>query len=146
MKNQTYCNALQPRTFNVVSLLALTSIRESALHASLYTAPTCPLSVATNFPVRPFHIRTLLSHAALAAHWPFGLNTTCATWRWCPVRRAMGLSLPPRSMAASEEEVEEAREGKSDHRKSVWSSDPETRSSPCEDTRLLYRASASNCA
>lgn len=35
-------------TFSVLSLLALTSSRESADHVSRYTAPTCPRNVATN--------------------------------------------------------------------------------------------------
>jgi hypothetical protein len=68
-------------TLRVLSLLALTSKRESALQASRYTALMCPRSVATNFPVFPSHRRTLLSHAALAAQRPSGLNTTCATCR-----------------------------------------------------------------
>lgn len=69
-------------TFTVLSLLALINIRESALQARRYTAPIWPLSVATNLPVRPSQTRTLLSHAALAAHRPSGLNATCATCRW----------------------------------------------------------------
>ena len=106
----------------------------------------CPRSVATNLPVRPSHTRTELSHAALAAQRPSGLNATCATCRWCPVRRARGLSFPPRSAAAAAASPEAVREGKSDHRKSVWSSEPEMSSSPAVETRALYRARASDCA
>lgn len=133
----------------VPSLLALTTILESALHATLYTAPTWPLNVAMNFPVRPSHNRTLLSHAQLAAHRPSGLNATCETCLWCPVRRAIGLSLPPRSAADAVEasEAEGAmREGKRDQRKSVWSSEPVMRISPLAETMLLYRAVASDWA
>ena len=39
-------NLSNNHTFNVLSLLALTTLA-SALHANLYTAPTCPLGVAT---------------------------------------------------------------------------------------------------
>ncbi len=131
-------------TFSVLSLLALTSSRESALHASRYTAAMCPRRVATNLPVRPSHTRTELSHAALAAHRPSGLNATWEICRWCPVSRVRGFSFPPRSAAADDASEDAVRDGNSDHRKSVWSSEPEIRSSPAVDTSVLYRARASD--
>lgn len=121
-------------TFNVLSLLALTNILASALHANLYTAPTCPLSVATNFPVRPSHIRTAPSHPADAAHRPSGENATCEIWRWCPVRRARGFVV---------RDAEEREEEKGDQRKRVWSSEPEIKSSGVLCRRAVYRARAS---
>ncbi len=107
------------RTFTVLSLLALTSSLESALHVTRYTAATCPLRVATNFPVLPSHRRTLLSKAADAAHLPSGLNATCYTCLWWPVNRVMGFNFPPRSVAAVDASEEAVREGNSDHRKRV---------------------------
>ena len=56
----------------VESFDALTSRRESADHATWYTAPTWPVSVATNAPVRPCHSLTFLSKLALASSRPFG--------------------------------------------------------------------------
>ena len=106
----------------------------------------CPRRVATNLPVRPSHRRTLLSHAALAAHRPSGLNATCATCRWCPVKRAKGFSFPPFEAAISEDCLESEREGKSDHKNSVWSSEPVIMSSDAEETRALYRSKARDCA
>ena len=115
------------QTLSVLSLLALINNRLSALHASRYTAPTWPRSVATNLPVRPSHTRTLLSQAADAAHRPSGEKATWETWRWWPVSRAMGL-------------VEE----RGDQRKRVWSSEPEMSSSVGEvRRRVVYRVCAS---
>lgn len=142
LSHQTKKNQHLPRThnnnnhtFNVLSLLALTNILASALHANLYTAPTCPLSVATNFPVRPSHTRTAPSHPADAAHRPSGENATWLIWRWCPVRRARGLVLEGGGTAEGE--------GKGDQRKRVWSSEPEMRSSGVLWRRAVYRAWAS---
>jgi len=71
-----------------------------------------------NFPVFPSHIRTELSQEDEATKRPSGEKATWKICRWCPVRRVMGLL--------------EGRDGddeKGDHRKSVWSSEPEMRSS-----------------
>jgi hypothetical protein len=140
----------------VPSRLALTTNLESALHVTLYTAPTCPLSVATNFPVRPDHSRTEVSHEAEAAQRPSGEKHTCDIWRWWPVRRETGWSLPEGSVAgvldgsASVVEVgsvvvlgEGEEDGKRDHKNSVWSSEPEMRSSGVDARRVVYRFRAS---
>lgn len=63
-------------TLIVESLLALTSILESADQATRYTAATCPLKLETNFPVRPSQIFTALSKPAEAIHLPSGENAT----------------------------------------------------------------------
>lgn len=63
-------------TLSVVSLLALTNILESADQATLYTAATCPLRLAINFPVRPSQSLTALSKPALAIIRPSGENAT----------------------------------------------------------------------
>ena len=128
-------------TFSVLSLLALISILESALHASLYTAPTCPLSVATNFPVRPSHTLTAPSHPADAALLPSGEKATCDIWRWCPVSRARGFVADP---VVGVEDGDE--EGKGDQRKRVWSSEPEISSSGVLCRRAVYLALASSWA
>ena len=81
-------------TLSVVSLLADTSIRESADQATRYTAATCPLKFAMNLfislilernrathsPVLPSHSLTALSNPALAINRPSGEK---ATWLTC---------------------------------------------------------------
>ena len=125
------------QTFRVLSLLALINILPSALHASRYTAPTWPRSVAINFPVRPSHIRTLLSQAADAAHRPSGENATCDICRWWPVNRATGLVIE----CWPEDDGDDA--GKGDHRKRVWSSEPEMSNSGVVRRSASYRVFAS---
>ena len=66
------------RAFSVESLDADTSSRESADHATWYTGPTCPRSVATNAPRTPSHSLTALSNEALTTQRPSGENCTCA--------------------------------------------------------------------
>ena len=127
------------RTFNVLSLLALINIRLSALHARRYTAPTCPRSVATNLPDLPSHTLTLLSHAADAAHLPSGEKATWDTCRWCPVSLATGLVT---AFPVNDEEYE----GKTDHRKRVWSSDPDMSSSGVVLRIPSYLACDISCA
>lgn len=105
---------------------------------------------STHLPVRPSHIRTLLSQLALAAHRPSGLNATCATCFWWPVNLVKGFSLPPRpaawSFPSSDTVSVPVLPGKIDQRKRVWSSDPEINNSGTVDRRALYRASAAACA
>lgn len=130
------------RTFNVLSLLALMRSLESALQARRYTAPTWPRRVATNFPVRPSHSRTLLSQAADATNFPSGENTTCDICLWWPVRRATGfvIDLGASPLLAGEDE------GKGDHKKRVWSSEPDIRSSGVVRRRLSYLSWANRWA
>ncbi|KAJ3533492.1 hypothetical protein NMY22_g7310 [Coprinellus aureogranulatus] len=139
---QTLAPAENELTFNVLSLLALINIRESALQATRYTGPTCPLNVATNLPVLPSHIRTLLSHALDAAHLPSGENATCEICFWWPVSLVSGFVTDVR---VSDDDAGDD-EGKSDQRKSVWSSEPEMRSSGVDLRKVSYRAFASACA
>lgn len=77
-------------SFTVLSFEALTRSRLSADHATWYTAPTCPLRVARNVPVRPSHTLTFLSNEALANRRPSGLKARWFTGCWWPVRRASG--------------------------------------------------------
>lgn len=133
-------NRPKPRkpTLSVESLLAETSILESALHATRYTAATCPLSEATNLPVLPSQILTALSNPAEAIHLPSGEKATWLTCFWWPVRRARGF------FGVALDEKEEA--AWSGQRKSVWSSEPVISVSGCVETRSLYRARASDLA
>ena len=103
-------------TFKVESLLALTSIRESADHATRYTAATWPRRLARNLPLLPSHILTALSKPALATSRPSGEKATWLTCFWCPVIRAIGFL-----GVAVDEKDDDAWSGQ---RKSVWSSDP----------------------
>jgi hypothetical protein len=107
----------------VVSLLAETNILESALHATRYTAPTCPLRLATNLPVRPSQILTELSNPADATNRPSGEKATWLTCFWCPVRRATGFL----GVAAADRDAP----AWSGQRNSVWSSEPVMSVSSC---------------
>jgi hypothetical protein len=94
-----------------------------------------PLSVATNFPIRPSQTRTAPSHPADAAHRPSGKNATWLIWRWCPIRQVRGLVLEVFGCGCGE--------GKGDQSKRVWSSEPEMRSSGVLWRRAVYRTWAS---
>jgi len=129
-------------TFRVLSLLALINILPSALQANRYTAqaPTWPCKVAIIFPVQPSPIRTLLSHAAEAAHLPWGGNATCDICHWCPVNRDTGLVIEEECWL----EIDDGDEkGKGDKRKRVWSSEPEMNSSGVVPRRASYLVFAS---
>ena len=83
--------APESQTLSVESLEPDSSSRESGAHASAYTAPTCPRSVARYLPVSPHQSRTDLSNDAVASFLPSGENETAVTGAEWPVRRAKGL-------------------------------------------------------
>lgn len=75
--------------FKVESLLPLTSKRESADHATVYTACTWPRSVQIKDPLLAFHNRMVLSNDADAIIRTSGEYFTSFTTFWCPVIRVM---------------------------------------------------------
>ena len=130
--------APSPRALTVLSLLALTSKRLSADHASCgmqararvgqlgrsdtrgartpprgalrtwYTAPTCPRRVATNSPSAPLQSFIVLSNEALASQRPSGEKATWLMSWVCPVRRASGCRARSRSPSAVEHVAQSA--------------------------------------
>lgn len=86
---------------------------------------------------------TLLSHAAFAVYYPSGMNATCEICRWWHVRRVGGFSFPTRPTGTPAASNNGEREGKSDHKKSAWSSEPVISSSMVA-TSALHHSNASS--